>query len=593
MKYYKEMTNLFDFNQDTDYVGKVVYVDTTKLSLDVKPKELKLARVGRLVAVKISSAVEEWAIAIVERVIKNPSSEQLKSLVQTAGIDEEESNPLSADSILERVSNIVTISIIATFKGKKGTETNYFSRSIQEIPDIDAEAFSIESSNLENFMGLLSLKSKSDVSLDIGKYSLSEKARAQLNGDKFFQRHAAILGSTGSGKSWAVASILEKASELPTTKMIVFDLHGEYSSLKFAKQLRIAGPDDLNSKEEGILFLPYWLLNSEEMQAMFIDRSEFSAHNQVMMFQKLVGEEKLKHLVENKKQEVISSFTIDSPVPYNLSSVIDELKRLNEEMVPGKTTDKKGDFNGSFSRLLTRLDVKVTDKRYGFLFKHPEELDRYEALTGIIQQLVEFEVVKLGIKVIDFSEVPSDIMPIIIGLVARILYNIQFWTDKTERHPLALVCDEAHLYLPKKGENNPNEKRALESFEKIAKEGRKYGVSLLVVSQRPSDVSETILSQCNNIMPLRLSNKQDQNTVKSFMSDNLTVFADILPTLDVGEAIILGDAVLLPSRIMLDMPKEENRPLSSTINFWTEWNEKDKKTDYNKAVENYRKQSRK
>ncbi len=587
------MTKLFNFNQDTDYVGKVVYVDTTKLSLDVKPKELKLARVGRLVAVKISSAVEEWAIAIVERVIKNPSSEQLKSLVLPENIDTEESNPLSADSILDRVSNIVTISIVATFKGKKGTETNYFSRSIQEIPDIDAEAFSIESSNLENFMGLLSLKSKSDVSLDIGKYSLSEKARAQLNGDKFFQRHAAILGSTGSGKSWAVASILEKAAELPTTKMIVFDLHGEYSSLKFAKQLRIAGPDDLNSKEEGILFLPYWLLNSEEMQAMFIDRSEFSAHNQVMMFQKLVGDEKLKHLVENKKNEVIGSFTIDSPVPYNLNSVMGELKRLNEEMVPGKTSDKKGDFNGSFSRLLTRLDVKVTDKRYGFLFKHSVELDRYEALTEIIQQLVEFEGDKLGIKVIDFSEVPSDIMPIIIGLVARILYNIQFWTDKSERHPLALVCDEAHLYLPKKGENNPNEKRALENFEKIAKEGRKYGVSLLVVSQRPSDVSETILSQCNNIMSLRLSNKQDQNTVKSFMSDNLTVFADILPTLDVGEAIILGDAVLLPSRIMLDMPKEKNRPLSSTINFWTEWNEKDKKTDYNKAVENYRKQSRK
>jgi DNA helicase HerA-like ATPase len=587
------MKKLFDFNKDTDYVGKVVYVDTTKLSLDVKPKELKLARVGRLVAVKISSAVEEWAIAIVERVIKNPSSEQLKSLVRTETIDTEESNPVNADSILERVSNIVTISIVATFKGKKGTETNYFSRSIQEIPDIDAEAFSIESANLENFMGLLSMKSKSDVSLDIGKYSLSEKARAQLNGDKFFQRHAAILGSTGSGKSWTVASILEKAAELPTTKMIVFDLHGEYSTLKFAKQLRIAGPDDLNSKEEGILFLPYWLLNSEEMQAMFIDRSEFSAHNQVMMFQKLVGEEKLKHLTANNKKEVISSFTIDSPVPYSLASVIDELKRLNEEMVAGKSSDKKGDFNGSFSRLLTRLDIKVSDKRYGFLFKHSVELDRYEALTEIIQQLVEFEGDKFGIKVIDFSEVPSDIMPIIIGLVARILYNIQFWTEKSERHPLALVCDEAHLYLPKKGENNPNEKRALENFEKIAKEGRKYGVSLLVVSQRPSDVSETILSQCNNIMSLRLSNKQDQNTVKSFMSDNLTVFADILPTLDVGEAIVLGDAVLLPSRIMLDMPNEENRPLSSTINFWSEWNEKNKKTDYNNAVENYRKQSRK
>lgn len=587
------MAKLFNFNKDTDYVGKVVYVDTTKLSLDVKPKELKLARVGRLVAVKISSAVEEWAIAIVERVIKNPSSEQLKNIVQPEINDDEDSSPISADSILERVSNIVTIAIVATFKGKKGTEVNYFSRSIQEIPDIDAEAFSIESSNLENFMGLLSSKSKSDVSLDIGKYSLSEKARAQLNGDKFFQRHAAILGSTGSGKSWAVASILEKAAELPTTKMIVFDLHGEYSTLKFAKQLRIAGPDDLLAKDENILFLPYWLLNSEEMQAMFIDRSEFSAHNQVMMFQKLVGDEKLKHLGANDKQEVINSFTIDSPVPYCLDSVISELKRLNEEMVPGSRGDKKGDFNGSFSRLLTRLDVKVSDKRYGFLFKHPSELDNYGALTGIIEQLIEFKDKTAGIKVIDFSEVPSDVMPIIIGLVARILYNIQFWTKKSERHPLALVCDEAHLYLPKKGENNPNEKRALENFEKIAKEGRKYGVSLLVVSQRPSDVSETILSQCNNIMSLRLSNKQDQSTVKSFMSDNLTVFADILPTLDIGETIILGDAVLLPSRIMLDMPKEENRPLSSTIDFWSEWNLKNKTTDYNKAVENYRKQSRK
>ena len=588
------MTKLFDFNRDIDYVGKVVYVDTTKLSLDVKPKELKLARVGRLVAVKISSAVEEWAIAIVERVIKNPSSEQLKQIILPEQTNIDDSNPIDANSILERVSNIVTICIVATFKGKKGTESNYFSRSIQEIPDIDAEAFSIEGTNLENFMGLLSLKSKSEVSLDIGKYSLSEKARAQLNGDKFFQRHAAILGSTGSGKSWAVASILEKAAELPTTKMIVFDLHGEYTSLKFAKQLRVAGPDDLNSNDDAILFLPYWLLNSDEMQAMFIDRSEFSAHNQVMMFQKIVGDEKLKHLEANDKKEVISSFTIDSPVPYSLDSVIAELERLNDEMVPGANNkDKKGDYNGSFSRLLTRLNVKITDKRYGFLFQHSADLDKYDALTKIIQQLIEFEGTTHGIKVIDFSEVPTDILPIIIGLVARILYNIQFWTEKSERHPLALVCDEAHLYLPKKGENNPNEKRALENFEKIAKEGRKYGVSLLVISQRPSDVSETILSQCNNIMSLRLSNKQDQNTVKSFMTDNLTVFADILPTLDVGETVILGDSVLLPSRIMLDMPKEENRPLSSTIDFWSEWSKADNKTDYNKSVENYRRQSRK
>jgi len=326
---------------------------------------------------------------------------------------------------------------------------------------------------------------------------------------------------------------------------------------------------------------------------MVLDRSEFSAHNQVTIFQKLVGEEKVKHLEANNKKDVLSSFTIDSPVPYYLKAVIDEIRRLDSEMVPGKTSSKQGPYFGKFSRLITRLELKTTDKRYGFLFQHPKELDEYDAFSKIVKQLVEFSGNEQGIKVIDFSEVPSDVLPIIIGLVARVLYNIQFWTEQSERHPFALICDEAHLYLPKKGENNPNERRALENFEKIAKEGRKYGVSLVVVSQRPSDVSDTILSQCNNIMSLRLSNKQDQSTVKSFMTDNLTVFADILPTLDVGETIILGDAVLLPSRIMLDKPKKENRPLSGTIDFWTEWNEKDKKTDYDKAVENYRKQSRK
>ncbi|GAH07848.1 unnamed protein product, partial [marine sediment metagenome] len=120
--------------------------------------------------------------------------------------------------------------------------------------------------------------------LNIGTYTLDEKAETYLDGNKFFQRHAALLGSTGSGKSWAVASILEKASKLPSANIILFDLHGEYSTLEYAKHIRIAGPNDLENSGDDILFLPYWLLNFEEMQEMFIDRSEFSAHNQVMVF---------------------------------------------------------------------------------------------------------------------------------------------------------------------------------------------------------------------------------------------------------------------------------------------------------------------
>jgi hypothetical protein len=578
---------IFNFNLDKDLVGKVVYVDTNKLILDAKSKTLHLAKVGRLVAVKIHAIPEEWVIAIVERVVKNISS--VTPLTQTSGI-EEQPKETSIPSLT--VANMVYITSVATYKTKNGIDEHFFSRSVQNIPDIDAEAFCIENENLERFMSLLSLKSKSDVSLEIGKYTISEKARAQLDGNKFFQRHAAILGSTGSGKSWTVASILEKAAELPTVNIIVFDLHGEYNTLQFAKHLRIPGPDELNSVKDSLLFLPYWLLNSEEIQALFIDRSEFTAHNQVMMFQKLVGQEKKAFLESENKTELLKTFTIDSPVPYNLVNVINELSFINGELVQGSRGVKQGDFHGQFSRLLARLDVKLTDKRYGFLFQYPDSLQLYSSFYKVAMQLLEFRKEEKGIKVIDFSEVPSEILPVIIGLVARIIYNIQFWTNEEDRQPLAMVCDEAHLYLPKVNDTNRNERRALENFEKIAKEGRKYGVSLVVVSQRPSDISETILSQCNNIMALRLSNKSDQNTIKAFMPDSLSLFADILPTLDIGETIVLGDAVMLPSRIKLDKPKMENRPRSATIDFWSEWSKAEKRTDFERAVENYRKQSR-
>jgi hypothetical protein len=157
---------------------------------------------------------------------------------------------------------------------------------------------------------------------------------------------------------------------------------------------------------------------------------------------------------------------------------------------------------------------------------------------------------------------------------------------------MALVCDEAHLYLPKKQDTNPVEQRAVENFERIAKEGRKYGVALLVVSQRPSDVSTTILSQCNNVISLRLTNGEDQATVRRLMPESLEGLIDTLPVLDVGEALVVGDAVLLPSRIKINPPSAANRPLSATIDFWDEWRKAAEAPDLPKAVENMRRQSR-
>ena len=575
------------FTFDTSYsLGKVRLVDTRKINIQVNNDEdLRKARVGQLVALALPGAIEEWLIGIIERVVKTPVLEEIPVQQEEDSTDAAELNLLR-----ESVHNTVQLTLVGTV-GLTHENSPKFSRSLVQVPEIDAGCFILRDAQLQTFMNLLSKEGKTEHSLEIGRYTIDESAKAYLDGNKLFQRHAALLGSTGSGKSWTVAAILEQASKLPSSSLIVFDLHGEYRELSYARHLRIPGPEELGKSDPALLFLPYWLLNTEELQAMFIDRSEFSAHNQVMAFQDTVVAEKKKTLESQGKTDVLNAFTLDSPVPFDVHCVISELRRLNEEMVPGANNkDKQGPFFGQFSRLLLRLNSKVSDKRYGFLFQAPSSEHAYDAMASLVKRLMDYSEDKSQIKVIDFSDVPADILPVIVGLVARIIYQVQFWMDRDKRRPLALVCDEAHLYLPKKDGKNPVEQRAIENFEKIAKEGRKYGVALLVISQRPADVSTTILSQCNNVIALRLTNGDDQNTVKRLMPESLEGLMDTLPVLDMGEALIVGDAVLLPSRIKIQAPQE--RPISATIEFWDRWSEAPGAPDFSKAVENMRKQNR-
>lgn len=572
------------FSFDKSYLlGRVREVDTRKVSILVNSDEdLRKAHVGQLVALKLAGAVETWLIGIIDKVIKSIASPEF--------VDNESSDKDEDRIIQEAVVNIVRVTLIGTVKWDAYTGLTSFSRSIAQVPEIDAECYILRDKQLENFMSLLSTEGDREHSLEIGKYTLDESATAFLDGNRLFQRHAALLGSTGSGKSWTVASILERAAKLPSANLIVFDLHGEYRKLSFANHLRIPGPEDLGKNGDDLLYLPYWLLNSEEMQAMYIDRSEFSAHNQVMAFQDAVIEQKKITLTTLKKDEVLAAFTLDSPIPFSIEKVITTLKGLNEEMVQGARGLKQGMFYGQFSRLLTRIRSKLSDKRYGFLFQAPKSEHQYNAMAKIAEKLMNHHAPGTQVKIIDFSEVPADILPIIIGLVARLVYQVQFWTDHEKRHPLAFICDEAHLYIPKKEGQNPVEKRAIETFEKIAKEGRKYGVALLIVSQRPSDVSTTVLSQCNNVIALRLTNADDQATVKKLMPESLESLLDVLPIMDIGEALVVGDSVLLPSRIVINPPSE--KPLSATIDFWSEWQKNVEAPDFVKAVENMRRQRR-
>ncbi len=577
---------LFEFKDDSLLLGTVREMDTRQVSIYVKTDEdLRKAKVGQLVALRATSAVETWLIGFIDKVVKFVSIPNNQNDVDDINVGKE-----VATESREDVINNVKLTLVGIAKWDVVKSQYTFSKSLAQVPDIDSKCYVLVDQQLEFFMNLLVTSGDKLHSLALGKYTLDDSATAYLDGNKFFQRHAALLGSTGSGKSWTVAAILEQAAKLPTSNLIVFDLHGEYRNLSYARHLRVPGPEELGQCSDELLYLPYWLLNSEELQAMFIDRSEFSAHNQVMAFQDAVIEQKKAMLAQLYKEQVLASFTLDSPIPFSIEKVMDTLTDLNDEMEQGARGLKQGKFNGQFSRLLTRIRSKLSDKRYGFLFAAPDSEHQYDSMARMVTHLMDYKTHNAQIKVIDFSEVPSDILPLIVGLVARVIYQVQFWTDHTKRRPLVLVCDEAHLYLPKKEGQNPIELRAIEAFEKIAKEGRKYGVALFIVSQRPSDVSETVLSQCNNVIALRLTNGSDQATVKKLMPESLESLLDVLPIMDIGEALVVGDAVLLPSRVRINEPSE--KPLSATINFWTEWQQEADTPDFMGAVENMRKQGR-
>lgn len=574
---------LFTFNDDSYTLGNIREVDTRKVTILVNSdKDLRKARVGQLVTVQLSGATECWLIGMIDKVIKAVVAQPIALEVQ-----EDDANEI--DVFEDSVVNTVKITLMGAARWNAVDQNYKFSRSLDHVPEIDSTCYVLKDAHLEEFMRVISECGDGEHSLELGSYKLNENARAYVDGNKLFQRHAALLGSTGSGKSWTVASILERSSKLPSSNLVVFDLHGEYKELSYAKQLRIPGPDEVDVDDDTLLFLPYWLLNSEEIQSLFVDRSEFSAHNQVVVVQDAITEQKKSFLEANGRTDLLQSFTLDSPIPYSLDDVIRKLKYLNEEKVEGARGLKNGPFNGEFSRLLVRMASRLNDRRYGFLFNSPEKYNQYDSLSMIAEKLMGFGDQKQSIKIIDFSEVPADILPIIIGLVARIIYQVQFWTNPESRRPVAFVCDEAHLYLPRK-EGNPVERRAVEAFEKIAKEGRKYGVALMIVSQRPSDVSATILSQCNNIVSLRLTNADDQATVRKLLPESLESLLEALPIMDVGEAMVVGDSVLLPSRIKIDPPTE--KPLSATIDFWSCWQEDVTNADFALAVENMRRQNR-
>jgi hypothetical protein len=450
-----------------------------------------------------------------------------------------------------------------------GTKDGRFERGLAVFPTVDTPVYLAEDYDLKAAFSIYQ-----DYDFSIGTLSLFENERAYLDPNKFFGKHIAVLGSTGSGKSCTVSSVLQKVANLQDTNVVILDIHNEYGS---------AFRENCNRIDITELELPFWLMNFDEMREIFIDEKEESSASQITVFKDQILSSK-----KGKNPELANMLTVDTPVFFDMTEIRARMQYLDTEKITGLGSTagaKEGPFYGQFTRFLVRLDSKLNDSRYAFMFK-PKKYIQSESIKELLAKIFGTDG-SARMTILDLSGVPFDVVNIIVSLLARITFDFNFWNTNRRNFPILLVFEEAHNYLPATGGGSHS---ARKTVERIAKEGRKYGVSCMIVSQRPAEVSETILSQCNNYIILRLTNPVDQNYVRRLVPDAFAGVIEILSSLRQGETLVVGDAVSMPSRVQIDYPDPE--PDSADIKFFDKWKESGSRTRIADVVERWWKQER-
>ncbi len=495
---------------------------------------------------------------------------------------------------------------------------NLFERGISQYPTINDEVHLVAEADLSRIYG-----SNNIGQVHVGRLSSSETIKVQLDVDKLVARHCAVLGSTGSGKSTTIASILraiaagsDDAGKLnyPSARILLLDIHGEY-----ARALSdVAAIFRINPyRGEKELFVPFWALGFEDL-AQFLTGG--IAEERAMHLRDKVIELKEKSLAKYPRTGAMaSSLTVDSPIPFSLHQLWYDLIDAEVMTLEGPGRDQpalvtvgnpttltppkyKPWQRGAavvlnqnapgIRRQLENMRSRLLDHRFDFLL-HPGAWE--PSVDGAVKQdLDELLESWLGhdkaITVLDLSGVPSEVLERLVGSLLKIVYESLFWSrDKSEGgkvRPLLVVMEEAHAYLVREGTSN-----ASLLAKKIVKEGRKYGIGAMIVSQRPSEVDETILSQCGTFIALRLSNAGDRNQVMGTVPDSLSGLMEMLPLLRTGEAIITGEAARLPMRVRVVLPPEGQRPESEDPDVSGGWSIPRRPEDYLQVVTSWRAQS--
>ena len=417
-----------------------------------------------------------------------------------------------------------------------------FQRGVTAYPALDAPLLAVTAAELAAVYAR-----PSAASIEIGTLGHDEGLPAFLATDHLLGKNLAVLGSTGSGKSCAVTVLLRAHLERhPCAHILVLDPHNEYATALGDRALRL-DPSNLE--------LPYWLLTFEEIAVILTSGSEGRGYGEGVILRDAIL--RAKQLYRGCEDH--AHLTVDTPVPYRLS----DLARVIEDAMG---TLNKPEAATAYRQILARLQSVREDRRYGFMF---QSLYLRDNLDSILGRLLRLPVAGQPVTILDLSGVPSEVVSVVVSLLCRVIFEFALWSEREHSPPLLLVCEEAHRYVPADGA--PVFEPTRRAIDRIGKGGRKYGVSLCLVSQRPSELSASSLSQCGTIVALRTSNERDQQFVRRALPDGFDWLIAALPALATGEAVVAGEGVSVPMQIRFRALAPGEQPASQTPAFSQAW----------------------
>jgi DNA helicase HerA-like ATPase len=485
-------------------------------------------------------------------------------------ITEDETTDIYNQRLASRYISIIPVGEIE--------EEGGFSRGVRHYPTPGAKVFAV---------GILEINAIfsrfRDYGFFIGQLSSHRTYQLSLNPQALFSRHFAILGQSGSGKSWTVTSLIQSTLKaMPNCHLVMLDLHGEYCWKNANGFVKSAFPSYLvNYVDATEMEMPYWMMSFAELVDLFIDRSDATASMQMAYMREVIQQLKRKEAAKIG----LSQVSVDTPIYFPLAEMYMIFKAANEEKREfGKV---QGALYGMFDEFLIRMQSRFNDVRYDFLLK-PKKRNNSQSMADLLREFVGLGTIKSNITIVDLSSVPADVRPAVSSQVGRLVYEFNYWNPKRRDFPITLICEEAHAYIPReKGTQFEGTKKVM---ERIAKEGRKYGVSIGVISQRPTELSETMLSQCSSFICLRTSNPDDQAYIKKLLPEAEGDLADILSSLGRGEALVLGEAAPIPTRVQVYRPNPT--PKSNDVDYFAGWQNDVEDLDVDDIVHRWRTQTR-